>query len=158
MSAKFSHISILEKRKTFISDVLWLLYDFLSLKNDVLQKVIRKKTRKNFFFVIFLKVPDEKNRIRNRIWKSEVRIWIRTKLSRVRNTVPTIFFYSSWLNIQYCVCGGESECSRDKIIDTALAEESRMAARLLNDAEIEKYKRDFQVTQGGTICTNRIQW
>jgi len=43
------------------------------------------------------------------------------------------------------VCGGESECSRDKIIDTALAEESRMAARLLNDAEIEKYKRDFQV-------------
>ena len=40
---------------------------------------------------------------------------------------------------------GESECSRDKIIDTALAEESRMAARLLNDAEIEKYKRDFQV-------------
>ena len=30
-------------------------------------------------------------------------------------------------------------------MDTALAEESRMAARLLNDAEIEKYKRDFQV-------------
>jgi hypothetical protein len=45
------------------------------------------------------------------------------------------------------VCRGESECSRDKIIDTALAEESRMAARLLNDAEIEKYKRDFQVSQ-----------
>ena len=43
------------------------------------------------------------------------------------------------------VVPGESECSRDKIIDTALAEESRMAARLLNDAEIEKYKRDFQV-------------
>ncbi len=49
------------------------------------------------------------------------------------------------------MCAGESECSRDKIIDTALAEESRMAARLLNDAEIEKYKRDFQVSQVYTM-------
>ncbi len=34
-----------EVRKTLISTVLWLLYDFLSLKNDVMyKKVISKKT------------------------------------------------------------------------------------------------------------------
>jgi len=40
---------------------------------------------------------------------------------------------------------GEAQCTRDKMIDTALSEEARMASRLLNDAEIEKYKRDFKV-------------
>jgi len=40
---------------------------------------------------------------------------------------------------------GEAECTRDSLIDTALSEENRMAARLLNDAQIEKYKRDFLI-------------
>ncbi|XP_023331804.1 flotillin-1 [Eurytemora carolleeae] len=38
---------------------------------------------------------------------------------------------------------GEAECTRDSLIDTALSEESRMAARLFNDTQIERYKRDF---------------
>jgi hypothetical protein len=40
------------------------------------QKVISKELEKNLFFVVFLKVTDENSRIR-----------IRTKTSRIRNTV-----------------------------------------------------------------------
>ena len=42
-------------RKTFISTVLWLLYDFLSLKNDVNVPVFRIRTRR---FRMFLGLPD----------------------------------------------------------------------------------------------------
>ncbi len=60
-------------RKTLIPTVLWPLFDFLFLKNDVnvryLQKVISRKT---FFYISFLlasilKVNDENSRIRIRI-------------------------------------------------------------------------------------------
>ncbi len=59
-----------------ILTVLWLLYDFLSLKNDVnlpskgnKQNKLRKK---NIFFADVLKATDENSRIRIRI-----QIWIR---------------------------------------------------------------------------------
>ncbi len=57
-------------RKTLIPTVLWLLLDFLSLKNDVYipQKVISRKTFLFiYFFVGVLMVNDENSRIRNRI-------------------------------------------------------------------------------------------
>ncbi len=40
---------------------------------------------------------------------------------------------------------GEAEANRDSTIETAIAEEQRLAARLLNDIEIERYKRDFEL-------------
>ncbi len=46
-------------RKILIPTVLWILYDFLSLKNDSL-----KKTLKKFFFFAILKVTEENSRIR----------------------------------------------------------------------------------------------
>ncbi len=46
-----------------IPTVLWLLYDFLSLKNDVNVLYLQK----NKFFVAVLKFTDENSRIRSRI-------------------------------------------------------------------------------------------
>lgn len=40
---------------------------------------------------------------------------------------------------------GEAEANRDSQIETAIAEEQRLAARLINDIEIERYKRDFEL-------------
>ena len=40
---------------------------------------------------------------------------------------------------------GEAEAKRDALIQEALAEEERMAARYLNDAEIAKAQRDFEL-------------
>lgn len=40
---------------------------------------------------------------------------------------------------------GEAECNRDCLIETALAEETRLESKLLNDTEIELYKRNFQL-------------
>lgn len=40
---------------------------------------------------------------------------------------------------------GEAEAKRDALIKEALAEEERMAARYLNDAEIAKAQRDFEL-------------
>jgi len=40
---------------------------------------------------------------------------------------------------------GEAECNRDSLIQTALAEETRMASKFTNDTEIELYKRDFEI-------------
>ena len=34
---------------------------------------------------------------------------------------------------------------RDSLIQTALAEETRMASKLVNDTEMELYKRNFEV-------------
>jgi hypothetical protein len=51
------------RRKTLISTVLWLLYGFLSLKNDV-RAPPKKNKHKNF--VGILKITDEKSRIRIR--------------------------------------------------------------------------------------------
>ncbi len=53
-------------RKTLMSTVLWLLYDFLSLKNDVTVVPVpsKRKTKKNLVFVDVLKVNDENSRIR----------------------------------------------------------------------------------------------
>jgi len=40
---------------------------------------------------------------------------------------------------------GEAECNRDSLIQTALAEETRMASKLVNDTEMELYKRNFEI-------------
>ena len=40
---------------------------------------------------------------------------------------------------------GEAECNRDSLIQTALAEEKRMASKFVNDTEIEYYKRNFEI-------------
>ncbi len=64
--------SIKNSKKTFISTVLWLLYDYLSLKNDV--NVASKSNRQKY---LGMKVTDNISRIRIRI---------RNKMSRVRNT------------------------------------------------------------------------
>ncbi len=86
-------------RKTLIPTVLWLLFDFLSLKNDVnipyLQKVISRKTsiKKKLFFVGVLKVNDENSRVLIqdpdplvRGMDPRIRIRIHTKMSWIRNT------------------------------------------------------------------------
>jgi hypothetical protein len=57
-------------RKSLISTALWLLYDFLLLKNDV--NVVAKKRRKKSFLVAILKVTEDNSRIQIRL--SEVRI------------------------------------------------------------------------------------
>ncbi len=67
------------RKKTLIYTVLCLLYDFLSLKNDVmyLQKVAG-----------ISQVTDEKNRTQTRklVSGTNLRIWICTKISRIHNT------------------------------------------------------------------------
>ncbi len=50
-------------KKPLIPTVLWLLYDFFSLKNDV---NVPSKSNKQFF-VDIMKVTDENSRIRIRI-------------------------------------------------------------------------------------------
>jgi len=40
---------------------------------------------------------------------------------------------------------GEAEAQRDSTIKEALAEEERMAAKYVNDTEIAKAKRDFEL-------------
>ncbi len=57
-------------RKTLISTILWLLFDFLSIKTDVKVTVTsnkEKKFEKNLFFVGILPATDEKSRIRSQI-------------------------------------------------------------------------------------------
>jgi hypothetical protein len=74
-------------RKTLIPAILWLLYDFLSLKSDVMyfQKVISQKfRRKKIIFFDFLKVTVENSRIRIRIHWSKVGP-PRTKIPWIRN-------------------------------------------------------------------------
>ncbi len=57
---------------------------------------------------------------------------------------------------------GEAEARRDAQIKEAVAEEERMAARLLNDAEIAKSKRDFELKKAAydvEVQTKvRIRW
>jgi len=52
-----------KKNIDFLGTVLWLLYDFLSLKNDV-NVPLKSNKQKNYFFIDVLKVTDEKSRIR----------------------------------------------------------------------------------------------
>lgn len=40
---------------------------------------------------------------------------------------------------------GEAEANKDSQIETAIAEEQRLASKLINDAEIERFKRDFEL-------------
>lgn len=56
---------------------------------------------------------------------------------------------------------GEAEAKRDAAINEAIAEEERMASRLMNDVEIAKAQRDFQLKKaaydmevrgGGSSC------
>jgi hypothetical protein len=80
---------------------LWLLYDFLFLKNDVNVPSKSLSAKKlEIFFVGVLKVAEEKSRIRSpiRICFSDIdpRIRIRTKMSRIRNLkhFPSVYPYS----------------------------------------------------------------
>jgi hypothetical protein len=74
-------------RTTLISTVFLLLYDFLSLKNDVSAPSKRNKHkkfktyRKKIFFVAVLKVNDEKSQV-----PTDPRIRIRTKISHIPST------------------------------------------------------------------------
>ncbi len=86
-------------RKTLISTVLWLLFDFLPLKNDV--KVPSKSNmQKNFFlklvFVGILKVNDGNRRIRIRIrigvWKVLMNFFIDYKIFFTVIMSPFKFF------------------------------------------------------------------
>jgi hypothetical protein len=57
-----------------VSTVLWLLYDFLSLKNDVnvsLKSNKQKNFQNNYFLMAFM-VTDEKSRIRIRIRSADL--------------------------------------------------------------------------------------
>ena len=40
---------------------------------------------------------------------------------------------------------GEAQANTEAQIETALAEETRLASKLLNDTEIERYKRDYEL-------------
>jgi len=40
---------------------------------------------------------------------------------------------------------GEAECNRDSLIQTAIAEETRLSAKFVNDAEVELYKRNYEL-------------
>ncbi len=40
---------------------------------------------------------------------------------------------------------GEAEATRDAQIETAIAEEQRLASKLSNDTEVERFKRDFEL-------------
>jgi hypothetical protein len=78
-------------RKTLISTLLGLLYDFFSLKHDVNlpSKSNKQKNSKNNFCGI-LKFTDEKSRIQldpdPLVNGTNLRIGIGTKISRIRNT------------------------------------------------------------------------
>ncbi len=76
-------------RKTLISTVLWLLYDFLSLKNDV--NVSLKSNKQKTIFVGVLKVTDEKSRI-----------WIRGSVSH-RSTISDSGLYQNITDPKYWI-------------------------------------------------------
>jgi hypothetical protein len=74
-------------RKTLISSLLRLLYDFLSLKNDVNVPLISK------IFVDVLKITDEQSRIRKNVTDQEhcVRIYRHLYYQIMQNAKLTIF-------------------------------------------------------------------
>ena len=52
---------------------------------------------------------------------------------------------------------GEAEAKKDSTIAEAYAEEQRMEAKLINDAEIAKAKRDFELNKASydtEVCRN----
>jgi hypothetical protein len=87
-------------RKPLISTVCDF-FGFFSLKNDVNvpSKYNNPKNLEKNNCVDILNVTDEKNRIRSRIRYSEVRIRIRTKMSRIRNTDRVIPDPDTTLNL-----------------------------------------------------------
>lgn len=59
---------------------------------------------------------------------------------------------------------GEAEARRDAKIREAIAEEQRMASRFLNDTEIAKAQRDFELKKAAydvevqtKVCQNEIK-
>jgi hypothetical protein len=62
--------ALTKKKNPLISTDFWLLYDFLSVKNDA-NVPSKSKKQKTIFLVDILKVPDEKSRIRS---------WIRSRI------------------------------------------------------------------------------
>jgi hypothetical protein len=45
------------------------------------------------------------------------------------------------------LCSGEAEAKKDSTIAEALAEEQRMQAKLVNDTEIARAKRDYELNK-----------
>jgi hypothetical protein len=80
------------ERKTLIPAVLLLLFDFLSLKNDV-NVPSKSNKQKNLFFILVsvgvLKVKGDNSRIRIRIRESEA--WIRGS-----GSVPNLMDPQHW--------------------------------------------------------------
>ncbi len=90
--------------ETLVSTVLWLLYKFLSLKNDVNvpskkeKKILRKN---NLFLVDIVKATEEKSRIRSRI-QIRIRICNNTVgLGSVQYRVYVWQFYCFWIRIRF---------------------------------------------------------
>ncbi len=80
-------------RKTLISNVLWLPYDFLYLKTDVnvLSTSNKQKLWKYLFFVAILKATDEKS-------------WIRIRKSVYDSVDPDPDPYQNVTDLQHCFC------------------------------------------------------
>jgi hypothetical protein len=79
---------ICSKNKLLISAVLWLLYDFLSVKNDV-NVALKKETSKTFCWHLeghWWKEHDPERGPDPLVRGTDLRIWIRSKMSRIRNT------------------------------------------------------------------------
>ncbi len=76
--------------KTLISTILWLLFDFLSMKTDVnvpsKSNKQKKLWKKKYFFVGILSATNENSRSRIRIRIRKSVVCIRTKMSRIHNT------------------------------------------------------------------------
>ncbi len=83
-------------KKTLISNVLCHLYDFFSLKNDVNVPVFQIRI---LSIRMFLGLPDPNMDPLFRGTDPRIRIRIRTKMSRIRNTVNN--FIHSLFNLIY---------------------------------------------------------
>ncbi len=99
-------------RKTLIYNVLWLLYDFLSLKNDVNVPVLRIRIRIGRIRM-FLGLPDAylDPLIRGTDPRIRILIRIRIKVSRIHNTGTKSLGQSGDLQIHLWVPTGEKSFS-----------------------------------------------
>ncbi len=94
------HQQVRKERKTLISSILWLLFEFLSLKTDIKvnvpSKVKSKKTPGKKLFVGISSATDKKAGLRSDPDPSvsgtdlRIRIQILTKMSQIHNMVLTV--------------------------------------------------------------------
>ncbi len=100
-------------RKPFISTVFWLFNDFLSLKNDVnvpIKSNKQKKPRKKICWLVEGYWRKEQDPILYLLFRgSDLRIRIRTKMSKIRNTANSTYPNQDYL--QNC-----SKCSNAVIV------------------------------------------